>query len=334
MRRHYGNAAGCLALAAALLLAACASTGPAPVEDLSIGSRAPRANAAPRAEAKPANRVEGYRVQRGDTLYSIAFRNGVDYRELAGWNGIHPPYTIYVGQELRVGAPARASSATAAAAAQPARPPAGVAAAPVTAAKPPSTADGIPRPAPFGAVEPGSSSVSTTTTMTTASTAPASAAVVPVATAPAAATTAKPAATPPAPLPPPASAPATSGEVAWRWPADGQLVGAFVGGDQTRQGIDIAGKAGDPVRAAADGSVVYSGNGLIGYGELIIVKHSPSFLSAYGHNRKRLVKEGDKVKSGQVIAEMGSSSASRDSLHFEIRKNGKPANPIDYLPRR
>ena len=88
------------------------------------------------------------------------------------------------------------------------------------------------------------------------------------------------------------------------------------------------------MRAAADGSVVYSGNGLIGYGELIIIKHSPSFLSAYGHNSKRLVKEGDRVKSGQLIAEMGSSSASRDSLHFEIRRNGKPANPLDYLPRR
>ena len=101
-----------------------------------------------------------------------------------------------------------------------------------------------------------------------------------------------------------------------------------------KQGIDIAGKAGAPVKAAADGTVVYSGNGLIGYGELIIVKHNASFLSAYGHNQKRLVQEGDKVKAGQTIAEMGSSGASRDELHFEIRRNGKPSNPIDYLPRR
>jgi lipoprotein NlpD len=129
------------------------------------------------------------------------------------------------------------------------------------------------------------------------------------------------------------SAVASNGDVAWRWPADGRVVVTYVAGDQTRQGIDIAGKAGEPVRAAANGSVVYSGNGLIGYGELIIVKHSPGFLSAYGHNRKRLVKEGDHVDAGQVIAEMGSSSASRDSLHFEIRKNGKPVNPLDYLPR-
>ena len=112
------------------------------------------------------------------------------------------------------------------------------------------------------------------------------------------------------------------------------MVGTYIAGDPVRQGIDIAGASGAPVRAAADGQVVYSGNGLIGYGELIIVKHSAAFLSAYGHNRKRLVKEGDRVKSGQTIAEMGSSSANRDELHFEIRKNGKPSNPMDYLPRR
>ena len=122
--------------------------------------------------------------------------------------------------------------------------------------------------------------------------------------------------------------------VAWRWPSTGKVVGSFVGGDQTKQGIDIAGSAGDSVRAAADGEVVYSGNGLSGYGELIIVKHNASFLSAYGHNRKRLVAEGDKVHAGQQIAEMGSSGAARDSLHFEIRKNGKPVNPTEYLPAR
>jgi lipoprotein NlpD len=122
--------------------------------------------------------------------------------------------------------------------------------------------------------------------------------------------------------------------VTWRWPGKGSLVGTFVAGDQTRQGIDVAGKAGDPVLAAADGEVVYSGNGLLGYGELIIVKHNANFLSAYGHNRKRLVQEGDKVKGGQQIAEMGSSASSRDELHFEIRKNGKPVNPLDYLPAR
>jgi lipoprotein NlpD len=126
----------------------------------------------------------------------------------------------------------------------------------------------------------------------------------------------------------------SAGGVTWRWPGDGKVVGTYVTGDQTRQGIDIAGKEGDPVRAAADGDVVYSGNGLLGYGELIIVKHNANFLSAYGHNRKRIVQEGDKVKAGQLIAEMGSSAGSREELHFEIRKNGKPVNPLDYLPVR
>ena len=126
----------------------------------------------------------------------------------------------------------------------------------------------------------------------------------------------------------------TSSGITWRWPATGKVVGTFVGGDQTRQGVDIAGTAGAAVLAAADGSVVYSGNGLLGYGELIIVKHSSAFLSAYGRNRKRLVKEGDTVKAGQAIAEMGSSGVNRDMLHFEIRRNGKPVNPLEFLPAR
>lgn len=105
-------------------------------------------------------------------------------------------------------------------------------------------------------------------------------------------------------------------------------------GDATRQGIDIGGNAGDQVLAASDGTVVYSGSGLVGYGELIIIKHSDEWLSAYGHNRKRLAQEGQRVKAGQPIAEMGSSGANRDELHFEIRRNGKPVDPLQYLPGR
>ena len=128
-------------------------------------------------------------------------------------------------------------------------------------------------------------------------------------------------------------APATT-SFAWRWPADGQLVGRYVQGDPTKQGIDIAGNAGQPVRAAADGVVVYSGSGLVGYGELIIVKHNEQWLSAYGHNRARKVNEGQLVKAGEQIAEMGRTGAARDMLHFEIRYNGKPVDPQAYLPRR
>ena len=137
---------------------------------------------------------------------------------------------------------------------------------------------------------------------------------------------------PAAPATPP-RAPVDSG-LSWRWPADGELIGRFAGGDPTRQGIDIAGKSGAPVRAASDGVVVYSGSGLVGYGELIIIKHNDQWLSAYGHNRNRLVNEGAVVKSGQQIAEMGRSGAARDMLHFEVRYNGKPVDPLAYLPRK
>ena len=207
------------------------------------------------------------RVQRGDTLYGLAFRNGIDFRDLAAWNGIGSPYTIYPGQTLRLypSSGSRPSTGTAATGA-------------------------APRPAP-----------------------------------PPATSTPK--------LPPPQAAPVNSG-FSWRWPADGHVIGRFVAGDATRQGIDIAGSGGQAVRAAADGVVVYSGAGLVGYGELIIVKHSEAWLSAYGHNRKRLVNEGQNVKAGQQIAEMGSTGAAREMLHFEIRYNGKPVDPQQYLPAR
>ena len=318
MERYFGTIRACVPIAAALLLAACVSDGPAPVEDLGLD----RPTVGPDAGAKappPAVRVAGdrYRVQRGDTLYSIAFRHGLDYRELAGWNGIGPPYTILVGQELRTTPAAPRALATAPRAADATRPP-----------RAPDTA--TPKPAPFETV----TAPAVTASASPARTASAAATPPPPAT-PVPPPVAAPATPPPAPptTPPPAAV-ATVGDITWRWPADGQLVGTYAAGSPTRQGIDIAGRSGDPVRAAADGAVVYSGNGLIGYGELIIVKHNASFLSAYGHNRKRLVKEGDRVRAGQTIAEMGSSSANRDSLHFEIRKNGKPANPTDYLPRR
>ena len=303
MKRYFTIRQAGLAVAA-LALAACASTGPAPVEDRSLD--APRAAPPPRAEARPAAQPAGgsYKVQRGDTLYSIAFRHGVDYRDLAEWNGIPPPYTIYPGRELRL------SSARAAA-----RPPVAQAAPPPkVATSPPPASSTVSKPAPFEPVASSPPSTNAGTPSRVGSPTP-----------PPVAST-----SPPPPEPPIAA----SGDIAWRWPADGQVVGGYVAGDPMKQGIDIAGKAGAPVKAAADGTVVYSGNGLIGYGELIIVKHSPAFLSAYGHNQKRLVQEGDKVKAGQTIAEMGSSGASKDELHFEIRRNGKPSNPIDYLPRR
>lgn len=126
--------------------------------------------------------------------------------------------------------------------------------------------------------------------------------------------------------------PMTSSSMAWRWPTRGEIIGRYVTGDRTRQGIDIAGTAGQNVTAAADGVVIFSGAGLVGYGELIIIKHSDEWLSAYGHNRRRLVAEGTRVKAGEVIAELGRTGAPREMLHFEIRRNGKPVDPLALLP--
>ncbi len=120
----------------------------------------------------------------------------------------------------------------------------------------------------------------------------------------------------------------------WSWPAEGPLVGRFSSNGSLNKGIDIGGQLGQPVVAASDGAVVYAGGGLRGYGELVIIKHSDIYVTAYGHNRKLLVREGQQVKAGQVIAEMGSTGTDRVKLHFEIRRQGKPVDPLRYLPSR
>lgn len=175
---------------------------------------------------------------------------------------------------------------------------------------------------------------------------PASTAAIAAAT-PVQATPLPPAASTPAPLPaaatvkptsPPQTAnpeprpPDTSGTPGFGWPAAGPVIAGF--NESTNKGLDIAGKAGDPVIAAADGRVVYAGTGLRGYGYLVILKHNNTYLTAYAHNQKLLVKEDQNVKKGQRIAEMGSSDTDRVKLHFEIRKQGKPVNPQHYLPPR
>jgi len=130
------------------------------------------------------------------------------------------------------------------------------------------------------------------------------------------------------------NAPPIRSSIQWRWPTTGDVSARFAEGDTTRQGIDITGRGGQPIRAAAAGVVVYSGSGLVGYGELVIIKHDEQWLSAYGHNRRRLVNEGAQVKVGEQIAEMGRTGAARDMLHFEIRYNGHPVDPLLYLPAR
>ena len=152
---------------------------------------------------------------------------------------------------------------------------------------------------------------------------------VPVATQTTPGVAAAPAPSPASPPPPPT---AGADDVDFIWPASGALIAGF---DEARnKGLGIAGKAGDPVLAAADGRVVYAGAGLRGYGNLVLLKHNNTFLTAYAHNRTLLVKEDQNVKKGQRIAEMGSTDADRVKLHFEIRRSGKPVDPARYLPSR
>jgi lipoprotein NlpD len=270
-----------------------------------------------------------YVVMKGDTLYSIAFRNGVDFRDLAQWNGIAEPYTIWPGQRLTLSPSAAMSTSNVAMAASSMRAHRAVTASTTAAApvfEPVSKPSGsIPVNPPVGAV---ASVPSHPPAPAPPATTNGAAALVPVAGVP----TPVPSTVPP-PAPPASGVSRAVSGVKWRWPADGKLTGRFKSSDAI-PGIEIAGKAGDAVRAAADGVVVYSGNGLVGYGELVIIKHNDSFLSAYGHNRKRLVKEGQRVSSGQQIAEMGSTGASSNEVEFQIRNNGNPVDPLDYLPSR
>lgn len=228
-----------------------------------------------------------YVVRRGDTLWSIAFRFGWDWRELARVNGIQPPHVIYPGQKIRFsGAATRVAAAT-------------------------------PSPAPQAAPRPAPS-----TPVVVATPVPRQPAI----TAQPAPPTSQPARTPVTPV--------TRSASGWAWPANGTVIGRFSSNGSLNKGIDIAGELGQPVLAASDGTVVYAGSGLRGYGELVIIKHSDTYVSAYGHNRRLLVREGQQVKAGQGIAEMGSTGTDRVKLHFEIRRQGKPIDPLQYLPRR
>jgi lipoprotein NlpD len=346
LKRMKGSSRYLAPAALSLLLAACVSPRSSVVVE-PAGSQGRTVAPSARAAAPGGS----YRVVKGDTLYSIAFRNGVDFRDLASWNGIAAPYTIWPGQVLKLsssGGAAASSSAVATAghAAAPSRPASATPVSMPQAGAAPSAGGFQPvANTPPAAAQPAATA---TAAASAASATPAVAAppsipapattaatVVPVAGVPATAHTATaPVTPPPAPAQPVAAGGTrSSGGVTWRWPADGAMGKRFQSGDAI-PGIEILGKSGDPIRAAADGVVVYSGNGLVGYGELVIIKHNDSFLSAYGHNSKRLVKEGQRVSAGQQIAEMGSTGATRDELQFQIRRDGNPVDPMGYLPSR
>ena len=222
---------------------------------------------------------EEYVVEPGDTLYSIAWKNDLDFRELAAWNGIRPPYVIRPGQVIMLEPPDNFAYA----------PEAGVSTEPEPGAVHTTPLPGAESPD----VHPVEETPQTSVTVATA--------------------------------PPPSV-------VRWRWPTEGELMVADTASGKT--GIDIAGAPGQPVRAAATGRVVYSGSGLRGYGQLVIVKHDENYLSAYGYNRRLLVRQGDEVHIGQPIAEMGLGPQQRAALHFEIRRGGNSLDPLQILPAR
>jgi lipoprotein NlpD len=207
--------------------------------------------------SKPTKAPSSYTVKKGDTLYSVSWRYGQDYKTLAKVNGIKSPYTIYVGQKLRFKSTSKATTKTA---------------------------------------------KTTTKKWTSKSTS--------------------------------SKASTSNQSLKWRWPTNGKVLSTYSKSAAGRKGIDISGKSGQQIIAAASGKVVYSGNGLPRYGNLLIIKHNDVYLSAYAHNKSLLVKEGQWVKSGQKIATLGKSGTQRYQLHFEIRRNGKPVDPMRFLPKK
>jgi lipoprotein NlpD len=208
-----------------------------------------------------------YKVRKGDTLYSISFRYGEDYKRLAKMNNIRSPYNIYVGQKIYFKQLKKTASRTKKITKQK-----------VVTKKPTAT-----------------KSVTKKKTTSTSS---------------------------------------SNKRLSWRWPTKGKVISTYSISSTGRKGIDIAGRSGQQVLAAASGKVVYSGNGLARYGNLLIIKHNDVYLSAYAHNKTLLVKEGEYVKVGQKIAKLGRSGTQRDQLHFEIRRNGKPVDPLRFLPKQ
>ena len=210
-----------------------------------------------------------YTIKKSDTLYSIAWRYGLDYKKLAAWNNIRISDPIFPGQRLRLSKPVSSGLVQGGS----------------------NTRKSKPTPT--------SQTRNTSTENKTASN----------------------------------DVTSWTDPVRWRWPTDGKVMNTFSSKQLDRRGIEITGREGQPVYAVADGRVVYSGNGLAGYGNLIIIKHSDTFLSAYAYCQERLVQEGTVVKSGKILAKMGVKD-SVAKLYFEIRRNGKPVDPIRYLPKR
>ncbi len=311
--------------AVAAWLVGCTAQPPAPVVSIGDARTAPARVRPGPPPAAPQRQPEGYQVQSGDTLYSIAWGQGLDYRRLAEWNGIRAPYTIYAGQKLNL------------------TPPPGYAAHSRLAASTPKTAD----PGSPERVAPPSQLTSETTLVALAPAPPKRERAPEAAVAPSSAASAPPVAEPAASAPqgeptvaeappPPTDKPQTphvfpKGPLHWAWPADGEVVERF-DTQKLVKGIRIAGQPGQAVRAAEAGEVVYSNEGISRLGPVVIIKHNEEYLSAYSMNRALLVDEGEWVEKGAKIAEMGADpKAGSGLLHFEIRLAGDPVDPLGLL---
>ncbi len=258
-----------------------------------------------------------YTVRKGDTMFLIAYISGLDVKELAALNNMKEPYNLSVGQTLKVSNGRTQSVAQPAVAPQPQAP----------VQQPVSTEPTVTYTPGANGTQYGSDGTITGPVKATAGGLP------PVNSAPVnqpVQVQNQPVVSQPIPQD---NAPVAS-TIAWRWPTSGNVVQGFSSSDGGNKGIDIGGSRGQAVNAAAGGRVVYAGNALRGYGNLIIIKHNDDFLSAYAHNDSILVKDQQEVKAGQQIAKMGNTGTNDVKLHFEIRYKGKSVDPTRYLPRR
>lgn len=253
---------------------------------------------------------DSYTVRKGDTMFLIAYIAGKDVSEIAALNNMSEPYQLRVGQTLKLGKSASQSVSAPAAPAQPAPKP----------VEPEVTYTNAPNGTAYG-----SDGTVTGPVKAGAGTAPAPMRPTVVATAGTAPVVKATTSNDPAPV---------ASSIKWQWPTQGRVISGFSSAEGGNKGLDIAGTKGQPVKAAAAGKVVYAGNALQGYGNLIIIKHNDDFLSAYAHNDSIKVEEQDNVKAGQTIATLGSTGTNSNKLHFEIRYHGKSVDPARYLPRQ
>lgn len=274
-----------LCLLSMILLQACAGTGVAPVANrgevkeptATTSQRGSKYKDNIKKKATVQNKSGYHIVSEGDTLYSIAWRYNFDYKQVANWNEVKAPYTIFPGQVIRLKPVLKKKGANLKNSTE-------------SAAK-----KTVKQPLPKKETKPVTKKATQIVKKSPSNSLP-------------------------------------KGPVKWNWPTTGKI--SKTNSPTAKKGLNILGRAGQRVKAAATGEVVYSGGGLVGYGKLIIIKHNDTYLSAYAYNSKLLVKEGDIVKAGQAISEMGQDHTGRTLLHFEIRKNGKPVNPAQFLPKK